>query len=348
MKRIGLFLFLAGIALVMSSCVPVGYTLINILAPEKLEQVSLNRAGPSAITLQVPESGNKQARVALRVTFTQRDAATAEDLVVDYDYSITGNSGATLQRHRGRIDYDNSSARIGPAVSDRAWSTYEKVFDGFPVTPGEQLKVAIELSPKSPLAEAHLRLYAPAPEARISLFTALVVWVLGIIFTLTGGLLMLQTMATTADAGRAQTARASVAMDQGAADSVRDAPSKEQRIWAMVCHLTVFSSYLLLPFGHLIGPLVIWLAKREQSHFIDWHGREALNFNLSVTLYTLAGLLLCLTIIGLFVGLIVLFLVVVLHVAAALYVAIRAQQGDWARYPLSLRFIGPPPPARRL
>ena len=65
-------------------------------------------------------------------------------------------------------------------------------------------------------------------------------------------------------------------------------------------------------------------------------------FGLSITLYTLAGLMICLTIIGLLVGLIVLFLVILFHVAATLYVAIRAQQGDWARYPLTLRFVSPP------
>ena len=102
----------------------------------------------------------------------------------------------------------------------------------------------------------------------------------------------------------------------------------------MFCHLTALLGYVL-PFGHLIGPFVVWLAKREQVPFADQQGREAINFQLSVTLYTVVALIACFV----FIGFLLLFALVVFHVAMTLYAALRAQQGDCVRYPLTLRVI---------
>lgn len=332
--------------MVMSSCVPVGYTLIRFVAPQQLEEVPLSEAGRNELKIRIPKTFEKKARLALRVTSSQISNAASDDLRVRYQYRIDAARGMPLQQGAGVIDYASSTSRSGAKGPEHLWSTYEKVFDPFPVEPGETIQVAVTLEPDHPLAQAQVRLYGPSPAAEISLFTALVLWVLGLILALTGGLLLLQTLSVTLDAGRASSAQMSLGFAQDEHRASLAAPAKEERIWAMVCHLSIFSGYLLVPFGHLIGPLVIWLVKREQSHFLDWHGREALNFNLSITFYTLAGLMICLTIIGLLVGLIVLFLVVLLHVAATLYVAIRAQQGDWVRYPLTLRLVSPPVQAR--
>ncbi len=69
--------------------------------------------------------------------------------------------------------------------------------------------------------------------------------------------------------------------------------SADEKNWAMLCHLAAFSSVVGVPFGHIVGPLVVWMWKRGESPFVDRHGRESLNFHLSFTLYTaLATLLL--------------------------------------------------------
>jgi uncharacterized Tic20 family protein len=346
MKRLGMLLFLLGVAMVMGSCVPVGYTLMNVVLPDQLDQAALSLQGASQIALRVPESHSKTVRAAIRLSFPE-DTAEGKQ-AVRYTYSVQSRSGTELQKGSGRIDRNNSTIRSGFNTKENKWTTLEKVFDEFRTVPGENLKIEVDLQPAGSLLQAQLRLYGPKPPAKISLMTAIILWVFGIILALTGGLLWLQTLSTTPDAGRAQSAQMSLDPEHGRTTSGDAAPQKEERIWAMVCHLSIFSGYLIVPFGHLLGPLIIWLAKRDRSYFIDWHGREALNFNISITLYSLAGLLFCLTIIGLFVGLVVLFLVIVLHVAASLYMAIRAQQSDWSQYPFSIRFISPPRRAQNM
>jgi len=67
---------------------------------------------------------------------------------------------------------------------------------------------------------------------------------------------------------------------------------KEAYMWGMLCHLAAFAAYLGIPFGHIIGPVMVWLIKRNDYPFVDECGREALNFNISMTIYGIvAGLL---------------------------------------------------------
>ena len=53
--------------------------------------------------------------------------------------------------------------------------------------------------------------------------------------------------------------------------------SKDERTWGMLCHLLALAG-LVFPFGNVLGPLVMWLVKREGSRFVDFHGRQAMWF----------------------------------------------------------------------
>ncbi len=54
---------------------------------------------------------------------------------------------------------------------------------------------------------------------------------------------------------------------------------KDARTWAMLCHIGAFAGYII-PFGHIIAPLVIWLIKKDESPFVDDQGKESLNFQI--------------------------------------------------------------------
>jgi uncharacterized Tic20 family protein len=73
--------------------------------------------------------------------------------------------------------------------------------------------------------------------------------------------------------------------------------TETERNWAMLCHLSAFAGFFF-PFGGIIGPLVCWLSKRDDSAWINVNGRAALNFNLSILLYMILVLPLALIIIG--------------------------------------------------
>ena len=65
------------------------------------------------------------------------------------------------------------------------------------------------------------------------------------------------------------------------------------RNWGMAGHLSAFTVFLGVPFP-FIGPLVVWLLKRDEDAYAEWHAREALNFNLSIMLYTFVAAVLIL------------------------------------------------------
>ncbi|RAP57442.1 orotate phosphoribosyltransferase [Oleiagrimonas sp. MCCC 1A03011] len=112
------------------------------------------------------------------------------------------------------------------------------------------------------------------------------------------------------------------------------AVSPEQRQWAMFAHLSAFVG-LVIPFGNIIGPLVIWLIKKDTMPFVDDQGKEALNFQITVALAMLASFLLMLVLIGF-------LLVWIIPLVALVFViiaTIKANEGVYYRYPWTLRLV---------
>lgn len=102
----------------------------------------------------------------------------------------------------------------------------------------------------------------------------------------------------------------------------------------MLCHLSAFAG-LFVPFGNVWGPLVVWLIRRDQSPEVDAHGKESLNFQISMTIYLVVSFLLSFLLIGipLLIAGAIFWLVVVI------IASVRANAGELYRYPLSIRFI---------
>lgn len=59
-----------------------------------------------------------------------------------------------------------------------------------------------------------------------------------------------------------------------------------QKNIATFIHLSTFSRFLI-PFGNFIGPIVLWVANKEKSEFVDEHGKQAINFQISMLLYAI-------------------------------------------------------------
>lgn len=123
----------------------------------------------------------------------------------------------------------------------------------------------------------------------------------------------------------------------------RTTPTREERTWALVAHAGGPAGLLLT--AGLLGfavPLVVWLAKRDESEFVADQGKEALNFQLTLFLLHLAGWLFVVLTLGL--GLLVVwpfFLVLwVIELILGLVAALRSYEGQRYRYPFALRLIG--------
>jgi uncharacterized Tic20 family protein len=103
---------------------------------------------------------------------------------------------------------------------------------------------------------------------------------------------------------------------------------------AVAAHLSTFAG-LIVPFGSVIGPLAVWLTRRDRDPFIDQAGREALNFGITIAIYGSVLLVAALMLVG------IPFLIigVVAWVVLASLAAVKASQGQAYRYPLTLRLI---------
>ena len=113
-------------------------------------------------------------------------------------------------------------------------------------------------------------------------------------------------------------------------------PSRDPiRSWAVMTHLSALLAYTGIPFGHVIGPLIIWMLKRDEFAELDAHGKESLNFQISISIYGIICLLLSL----LLIGLLLFFILICVHIIFTIIAAIKANDGLVYRYPFCLRLI---------
>ena len=122
--------------------------------------------------------------------------------------------------------------------------------------------------------------------------------------------------------------------------------SAEERQWAMFAHLSAIAGGIITAgwagsIGCFLGPLVIWLMKKETMPFVDDQAKEALNFNISVAI--IFFVLFVMTLVTLGIGaLLTVPLMVIIGIAWLVFTiiaAIKANQGERYRYPLTLRLI---------
>jgi uncharacterized protein len=107
--------------------------------------------------------------------------------------------------------------------------------------------------------------------------------------------------------------------------------NKEARTWAILCHVSA-----LFAITCIIGPLIIWLIKKGESKFLDAHAKEALNFQISIFIYSMISIpLMFLFCIGWF----MLMAVGVMGFVLSIVAAIKASNDEYYRYPLCIRLI---------
>src|SRR5437773_10438397 len=107
------------------------------------------------------------------------------------------------------------------------------------------------------------------------------------------------------------------------------------RTWTVLCHATALAGFFVPWAGHILGPLIVWLAKRGDSAEIDAHGKESLNFQISMLIYNLIAGILCLVLIGF----VILGILHLLNLVLVIVASIQASEGKLYRYPLAIRLI---------
>ncbi|WP_099238634.1 DUF4870 domain-containing protein [Synechococcus sp. BDU 130192] len=151
--------------------------------------------------------------------------------------------------------------------------------------------------------------------------------------------------------------------------------AEQERNWAIACHLSSLAWIVLafvgigaIPFVNVIAPAVVWYLKKEESELIDAHGKESVNFQISMTIYGLAaGIILSILIIagvvlmillgiggsnnpfaalvaivtgiGFFIFLALIVAIAIFQIAVVILAATKVQEGQMYRYPFSLRLL---------
>ena len=110
--------------------------------------------------------------------------------------------------------------------------------------------------------------------------------------------------------------------------------SADERQWAMFAHLSALIGFII-PFGNLLGPLIIWLMKKETMPFVDQQGKEALNFQITVTIAMVVSAILIIVVIGF----VLMFVIGLAALILTIMAGIKANEGVAYRYPFTLRLI---------
>jgi len=111
--------------------------------------------------------------------------------------------------------------------------------------------------------------------------------------------------------------------------------NKDARMWAMFCHLAGLAGLVVPIVGNIVAPLVIWQIKKDDFPFVGEQGKEAVNFQISMSMYGFVAALLCFVCIGIP----LLVAVYVVDVVFLLIAAVKANNGLHYRYPLTIRII---------
>jgi uncharacterized Tic20 family protein len=94
-------------------------------------------------------------------------------------------------------------------------------------------------------------------------------------------------------------------------------------------------AFIGIPFGNIFGPLVIWLVKKNEMPLVDQEGKASLNFQISMTIYSLVVLVLCLVAIGF----LLIFPIILANVILVIIASVKTSNGEKFEYPCTICFI---------
>lgn len=117
-------------------------------------------------------------------------------------------------------------------------------------------------------------------------------------------------------------------------------PNKPQRDpFPMLCHLSALATFVI-PFGNFLGPLVVWLIKKDSDQEVEAVGREVLSFQGSVVIYFVGAMIFTMIpVIGWIIGPFILLIMFVLFLFHVIKASVASNKGDFYEYPYKLSFV---------
>ena len=110
--------------------------------------------------------------------------------------------------------------------------------------------------------------------------------------------------------------------------------AKQEKTFAMLCHLGALAGFII-PFGNIIAPLEIWLVKKEESALVNENGKKSLNFQITMTIYSIVAAILMAVVIGF----ILLPVIAIFNIVMVIMASVATNKGEDFNYALSLNLI---------
>jgi uncharacterized Tic20 family protein len=108
----------------------------------------------------------------------------------------------------------------------------------------------------------------------------------------------------------------------------------EQKQWGLLIHLSQFLNFIV-PFGGIVAPVIMWQVKKDEMPAIDAHGKMIVNWTISSIIYGLFSIPLMFLLVGFF----TLFAVIIMGIVFPIIGAIKANNGEFWEYPLTIKFL---------
>ena len=123
-------------------------------------------------------------------------------------------------------------------------------------------------------------------------------------------------------------------IDENSTKSTRELSVKDERMWATLAHLGIIAG-LIIPSGSVVAPLVIWLVFKDRSEYVNYHAKEALNFQITMFIAFIVAAILIFVLIGIP----ALIALAIADLVYSIIAATKANEGEYYKYPYTYRFI---------
>ncbi len=346
--RLAAAMLVLGLLTTLGSCTPFGLSLYRGLNAHTAYRADL-ALGETYASPLIEVDTTQHVQLAVKIALEtpsvvlERDASGEKDFEAQYlfpvNYTLEDEEGRILHSEHTRVVWNaGKRSTTDKTVNSRGGSlTVQSSFDKLDLAGAGRIRVRVDVAPDTTYAaSAHkveLLVYDQVYRHGPMIALGFMLLAAGLLILLVGTVwLIVQSTRQTA-VGQAATGGAVETTGQ-AASSGGPLSEHQARDWALACHLSAYAG-LVVPFGGLVAPIVIWAVGRERHPMIERHGREVVNFRISLYLYYFVALILCLVLIGF---VILPFLVLADLILPALG-AIKASNGQDMHYPLTIRFL---------
>lgn len=111
-------------------------------------------------------------------------------------------------------------------------------------------------------------------------------------------------------------------------------PSQDEKTLGLLSHIGTLAGSII-PFGNVILPLVLWLTQKDKSDFVAYHSKESLNFQITMSIGYIIGIILVFALVGIF----VLIALGIFALVVTIIATIKASNGEAYEYPINLRLV---------